>query len=63
MSNAGFSEIKLISVEGFASCFSDDIVFKDNRRLELALKYLRKTESIHELSLSYHTIAVGTKAI
>ena len=62
MNQAGFSEIKLISVEGFASCFSDDIVFKDNRRLELALKYLRETESIPELSLSYHTIAVGIKA-
>jgi len=29
MEQAGFSGVKLINVEGFASCFNDDTVFKD----------------------------------
>jgi len=61
MESAGFNNLKLIGVQGFAACFSDDIIFKDERRLELVLKYLRETESISELSLSHHIIAVGVK--
>jgi ubiquinone/menaquinone biosynthesis C-methylase UbiE len=61
MEQAGFDDIKLIGVQGFASCFNDDVIFKDKRRLELVLKYLRETESIPELSLSHHIIAVGVK--
>jgi ubiquinone/menaquinone biosynthesis C-methylase UbiE len=61
MEQAGFDNVKLIGVQGFASCFDNNVIFKDNRRLELVLKYLRETESIPELSLSHHIIAVGVK--
>jgi ubiquinone/menaquinone biosynthesis C-methylase UbiE len=61
MEEAGFDDVKLIGVQGFASCFNNNMIFKDNRRLELVLKYLRQTEGIPELSFSHHIIAVGVK--
>jgi ubiquinone/menaquinone biosynthesis C-methylase UbiE len=62
LEQAGFSDIALVAVEGFANILNVNKFFNDERREELLLKYIRNTESISELlGVSGHYIAIGVK--
>ena len=62
LEQAGFSDIKLIAVEGFASAINTDTITTDDKRMQLMLKYIRNTESVPELlGVSSHFIATGVK--
>ena len=62
LKKAGFSDISLIQVEGFATILNVNDLMNDKRKKELLLKYIRYTESIPELfGVSGHFIAVGVK--
>jgi len=64
LEKAGFSNISLIPVEGFANILNVNDFMNDKHKKELLLKYIRYTESIPELfGVSGHFIAVGVKHI
>ena len=64
LSEAGFVDITLIAVEGFASILNVSDFLNDECKKELLLKYIRKTESVKELlGVSGHFIAIGNKQI
>jgi ubiquinone/menaquinone biosynthesis C-methylase UbiE len=63
LTHAGFTDIKLIAVEGFAQILDiNDFMYDENRKAFL-LEYIRRTESIPELlGVSGHYIAIAKKA-
>jgi len=62
LDSAGFVDVKLIAVEGFAAARDVSAVLTDERQRELLLKYLRQTESNTDLlGVTSHIIAVGRK--
>jgi len=62
MEAAGFNEISVIPVEGFASVLDVSAHFQNEQRKELLLKYIRETENIPELvGISGHLMAIGKK--
>ena len=63
LEEAGFAEIALVPVEGFASAFDANAYLENEQSAELLLKYIRETENIRELfGVSGHFIAVGKKS-
>ena len=59
---ANFSFVDLVSVEGFAQMLDSDSLMSDERKKELLLKYIRKTESTPELlGISGHQMIIGKK--
>lgn len=62
LAESGFSEIKLIAVEGFANALNADVLFKDSESAPYLLEYIKKTESTPELlGVTGHIIAIGRK--
>jgi len=62
LEQAGFVDISIIAVEGFASILDVSKFLNDERRKELLLKYINKTENIPELfGISVHLIATEKK--
>ena len=62
LEEAGFADISIIPVEGFASVLNAKEYFQNEQRKELLLKYIEQTESIPELlGISGHLIAIGKK--
>jgi len=59
---AGFENIELIAVEGFANAMDSHAILKNKKQRELLLEYIRKTERVPELmGISGHFFAVGKK--
>lgn len=64
LKQAGFYDIKIVAVEGFANILNISDQFKDERRKELLLKFIRETECIHDLhGVSGHLMAIGKKKL
>ena len=64
LEQAGFSNITLVAVEGFASIIDTDTFLNDERREHLLLKYIRDTESIRDIfGVSAHFMAIGVKHV
>jgi ubiquinone/menaquinone biosynthesis C-methylase UbiE len=62
LEQAGFNDISLIAVEGFAFALNVDNIFSDPSKKKLLLKYIRETESNSDLlGVSGHFIATGKK--
>lgn len=62
LKRAGFTDISLIPVEGFAQILDVNDLFNNQQRKELLLKYIKETENISSLlGVSGHFIAVGVK--
>ena len=62
LTRAGFVDVKLIAIEGFAFAFDTFDIFADERRRDLVLKYIKQTESNPDLiGATGHFIAVGRK--
>ena len=62
LEQAGFSDIALVAVEGFANAINTDVIVNDEKRMKLMLKHIRNTESITELlGVSGHFMAIGVK--
>ena len=62
LKEAGFAEITVIPVEGFANFLDKNEILANDRKKELLLKYIRETENVRELfGASGHFIAVGKK--
>jgi len=62
LAQAGFAEISLVAVEGFANAVHADAFLGDENRTSLLLQYIRSTESIRDLlGVSDHFMAIGTK--
>ena len=62
LEQAGFADISIIAVEGFANVLNAGELLRDGRRRELLMQYIRRTESVPELfGVSGHLIAVGRK--
>jgi len=62
LEDAGFANISIIPVEGFANILNITEYFENESKKELLLKYIRKTENIPELfGVSGHFMAVGKK--
>ena len=62
VAGAGFGNIELIAVEGFANAMDSHAILKDKKQRELLLEYIRKTERVPELmGISGHFFAVARK--
>lgn len=62
LEEAGFTDISIIAVEGFANILDMDRFLNDERKKELLLNYIRETESNFDLlGVSGHFIATGKK--
>ncbi len=62
LEKAGFKDISIIAVEGFAFALNVDSIFSDPMKKKLLLKYIRETESNPDLiGVSGHFIGVGKK--
>ena len=62
LERAGFRDVKIIAVEGFAFAVDYSEILNDPQKSELLLKYIRETESNPDLiGVSGHYIAVGIK--
>ena len=62
MSEAGFADVRLIAVEGFANALNGDELCEDAEIAPQLLECIRITESVPELmGVSGHIIAAGTK--
>jgi ubiquinone/menaquinone biosynthesis C-methylase UbiE len=63
LEQAGFKDISLIAVEGFAFALNIDSILSDPIKKKLLLKYIRETENNPDLlGVSGHFIGVGRKA-
>jgi len=63
VAEAGFGNIELIAVEGFANAMDSHAILKDKKQGELLLEYIRKTERVPELmGISGHFFATAQKA-
>ena len=63
LEQAGFMDVSLIAVEGFAFAFPTEGILGDPKKTELLLHYIRKTESNPDLlGVTGHFFAVGKKA-
>jgi len=59
---SGYSDVKLIAVEGFANAIKPDELYNDPEIAPFLLEYIRKTESAPELlGVSGHILAIGRK--
>lgn len=59
---AGFTDIEIIAVEGFAQILNVNEILKDEQKKKVLLEFINKTESIPDLyGVSGHFIAVATK--
>ena len=59
---SGFSDIKLVAVEGFANAIRPDELYNDPDIAPFLLECIRKTESVPELlGVSGHILAIGRK--
>jgi len=64
LEQAGFKDISLIAVEGFAFAMNVDSIINDPRKKGLLLKYIRETEHNPDLlGVSGHFIAIGKKVV
>jgi Methylase involved in ubiquinone/menaquinone biosynthesis len=64
LEQAGFKDISLIAVEGFAFALNVDNILINPCKKELLLKYIRETENIPDLlGVSGHFIASGKKVV
>ena len=62
VAEAGFEDIELIAVEGFANAMDSHAILKNKKQRELLLEYIRRTERVPELmGISGHFFAVGRK--
>ena len=62
LEQAGFTDITMVAVEGFASIIDADSFLNDEIRKNLLLKYIRDTESIRDIfGVSSHFMAIGVK--
>lgn len=62
LEEAGFVDISVIPVEGFASILDVDEYFENEQKKDLLLKYIQETEHIPELlGISGHLMAIGKK--
>ncbi len=62
LEQAGFKDVSLIAVEGFASALSVESIFGDPVKKKLLLKYIKQTENNPDLlGVSGHFICVGKK--
>ena len=60
---AGFENIELIAVEGFANAMDSHAILKNKKQRELLLEYIRRTERVPELmGISGHFFAAAQKA-
>jgi len=58
---AGFKNIELIAVEGFANAMDSHAILKNKKQRELLLEYIRRTEGVPELmGISGHFIAIAS---
>lgn len=64
LEQAGFKDISIIAVEGFAFALNVDCIYSDPIKMKLLLKYIRETEKIPDLlGASGHFIAIGKKTV
>ncbi|MCL2508284.1 MAG: methyltransferase domain-containing protein [Oscillospiraceae bacterium] len=64
LEEAGFAEISIIPVEGFANILNVKEYFESEHKKELLLKYIRQTENIPELfGVSGHFMAIAYKRV
>ena len=62
VTEAGFEDIELIAVEGFANAMDSHAMLKSEKQRELLLEYIRRTERVPELmGLSGHFFAAARK--
>jgi len=62
VAQAGFGNIELIAVEGFANAMDSHAILKDKKQGELLLEYIRRTEHVPELmGISGHFFAKAQK--
>ena len=62
LEQAGFTDITMVAIEGFASIIDTDSFLNDEIRKNLLLKYIRDTESIRDIfGVSSHFMAIGVK--
>ena len=63
VAEAGFGNIELIAVEGFANAMDSHAILKNKKQRELLLEYIRRTEGVPELmGISGHFFAAAQKA-
>ena len=62
LEQAGFKDITLIAVEGFAFALNVDCIYSDPSKMKLLHKYIRETEkNLDLIGASGHFIAIGKK--
>jgi len=62
VAGAGFGDVELIAVEGFANALDTDAIMKNKKQEDLLLECIRKTERVPELmGISGHFFAVAKK--
>ena len=63
VAEAGFEDVELIAVEGFANAMDSHAILKNKKQRELLLEYIRRTERVPELmGISGHFFAAAKKS-